>query len=305
MQPGQVAQAKRLFMSAEYLLNPYTPPGRPKLKPSKHDQDRARDFLQQAVDDYPNAPSAGSAQQMLDKLGRSTTQPHATGRLRLTFEDRNPLGKEITKRRPFAEVDATTQPYDLKKESFEVFVPRTYRANVPHGLLVWIDAKSAELPENWKEVLGRHKLIWVSANDTGRSRAVLPRVGLALDAVENLKKLYTLSEDRVYVAGFGDGADVAWKAVEGFPDQFNGAVLMMGGAAGGEWEGDAEKLKKELRLVIMSGEGRGAQRAAFDALVKDGFERVRFIEVQRAGKTVPEGKWLEKGLVALEAKKGG
>ncbi len=81
---------------------------------------------------------------------------------------------------------AQTFEYDLASLSFEVFVPRSYHPDVPHGLFVWMGV--TDVPPAWMDVLARHKLILVAAN-TRKGHPAL--YGPPLDAVHNMKKLYS------------------------------------------------------------------------------------------------------------------
>ena len=74
------------------------------------------------------------------------------------------------------------QDYDLKNETFEVYVPATYTGQEAYGLFVWVNAgDNGGTPERWRDVLDKHRLIWVGANHSGNQRAGWVRLGLALD----------------------------------------------------------------------------------------------------------------------------
>jgi hypothetical protein len=93
----------------------------------------------------------------------------ATGRLRLTFTERSPLSSEESVRaryndyRPeFRDGWVRFFKYDLLSESFDVYVPGTYKPDVPHGLFVWFGV--SKVPDQWFEVLARRKLIYLKPN---------------------------------------------------------------------------------------------------------------------------------------------
>jgi predicted esterase len=255
----------------------------------------------------------------------------ATGRLHLTFTERSPVSsqEDVCRRTQFLEgaildeAQKADLKYDLANESFEVFVPATYKPNVPHGLFVWISAGDAEVPPGWLDVFRKHRLIWISANNTGNSRSGTIRMGLALDAVHNMKKLYNINNDRIYISGFSGGGNAASYLIRGYADVFNGGYFMMGymfyggrknengqwevGISAPKWEGPLDQIKKNTRLMIMDGEGDpgawpGAARADCAAFLLDGFERVSSIEVPKLKHNLPNASWFEKGIVALESK---
>jgi hypothetical protein len=133
----------------------------------------------------------------------------ATGRLRLTFAERSPLSTldgvcraaKLDPRKEFTPENREKWNYDLAQESFEAFIPRGYNPKVPYGLFVFISPGEAHVPRGWIDALGRHKLIWVSANNTGNSRGIPIRMGLALDAAHNMVKRYNLDQSRIYIGG--------------------------------------------------------------------------------------------------------
>jgi hypothetical protein len=113
--------------------------------------------------------------------------------------------------------------------------------------------------------------------------------------------------------------------VRAYPDVFSGGCFLMGGSfyrnrkrEDGTWEptvqpseptawnGPLDRLRKDLKLVIIKAERDATWTAAegradYESLLLDGFERVSFIEVPRLGHTHPNASWLEKGIVALES----
>ncbi len=255
--------------------------------------------------------------------GPPARMPAATGRLHLTFTERSPLSAvEVVLDRtgyvnPSPNVVASFE-YDLAHLSFEVFVPPTYRPEVPHGLFVWMGV--TDVPPVWLNALARHKLILIVAN-TRRGRAALH--GPPLDAVHNMKKRYNIDENRVYASGFSAGGCVATSMVRGFPEVFQGGLFLMGGyfylsyadASGRReptieavyppWRGPLDQIKKEVKLVIMKA-GNDTQwtaaegRCDEEALRLDGFTHVSYFEVPRLGHYPPDAAWFEKGVAALD-----
>jgi dienelactone hydrolase len=252
-----------------------------------------------------------------------TRTPTATGHLHLTFSERSPLSAvEVVLARmgyvyPAPNVIANLE-YDLAQLSFEVFVPPTYRPEVPHGLFVWMGV--TEVPPVWLNALARHKLILLVAN-TRRGRVAL--YGPPLDAVHNMKKRYNIDENRVYASGFSAGGSMAAMMVRGFPEVFRGGLFLMGGyfylsyvGEGGRreptiegshppWKGSLDQIKKEAKLVIMKAANDPQWMAAEgrcdeEALRLDGFTHVSYFEVPRLGHYPPDAAWFEKGVAALD-----
>jgi hypothetical protein len=148
-------------------------------------------------------------------------------------------------------------------------------------------------------------------------------MGLALDAAHNMKKRYNVDPGRVYVGGYSNGGQLAAYVIRGFSQEFSGAYCMLGysfyggwlnekgqveaGLSHWAWHGPLDRIKKDVKLVLMDGGGDpqcrpGAGKAASEAFLLDGFQRVSFLEVPKLGHRPPDSAWFEKGLVALEAK---
>jgi predicted esterase len=253
--------------------------------------------------------------------------PTATGPLHLTFTERSPLSsRDVAPHRldwdplstaaDFADLD-----YDLANESFDVVVPAAYRPDVPHGLLVWTGV--TDFSPDWLPVLARHRLIYVSANNTKDRLAMYT---LPLDAVHNLKKSHNIDDARVYLCGFSRGGALATKLLRAYPDVFRGGLFLLGGyfyyhhtpPAGPReptvlpqltptWKGPLDSIKTSTKIVLMKGQRDPTWTAAegkadHQALTLDGFTRATYLEIPNLAHTHPNPAWFEKGIIALEAK---
>jgi poly(3-hydroxybutyrate) depolymerase len=255
------------------------------------------------------------------------------GRSRLTFTERSPFSslEEVCRAMEidasfFDAPDRAPAKYDLAKESFDVFVPPAYKPDAPHGLLVYLSAAGEEFPREWLDVLRRHKLICVSPVYRGESGSTPCRCGLALDAVHNLKQRYAIDEARVYISGFSAGANIGSQLIRGRPDVFRGGLFLMGGPfyaprerpAGRpnpdgprdplppKWKGEADVVRKQTSVVIVRAESDTLftpqdGRADAEALTREGFGRVTFLNIPRGGHRPPNAAWFEKGIAALSA----
>jgi predicted esterase len=270
----------------------------------------------------PTVSTSMHAEQLRDRA--------STGRLTLTFTQRSALSSPGEARRRFTDessgqgLPADLKDYDLADESFDVFVPPTYKPDVPHGLLVWVGV--TEFDRQWFDVLARHKLIFVSPNDLWRREGPIHtrRVGLPIDAVHNIKQAYNIDSGRVYVCGFSAGAGMASGIAVSYPEVFNGGVFLMGGVfytihkePNGRPEPTvlaqtpaltraSDKMKQDQRLVLVRGQNDTIyppkdDQAQFDALRLDGFERVNYLVVPGIGHNHPPVPWFQKAIVALEA----
>ena len=124
------------------------------------------------------------------------------------------------------------QPIDLSAERFTVYLPARRPAN-GYGLLVYIPAAGdGRLPAGWAPVLERYGVIFVSAAASGNSENVYDRrIPLAVSAAANIKQLYAVDPDHVWVGGTSGGSRVAMRVALAYPDLFHGAMLNAGSDA--------------------------------------------------------------------------
>ena len=107
---------------------------------------------------------------------------------------------------------AAEQPpaYDVTQETFDVLLPKNFKANQPHGLFIWISAgDSPSIPNAWEPILAKHNLMFIGAKKSGNKRNIFDRIRMAIDANHNMRELYKIDGRRVYVSGFSGGSRVA------------------------------------------------------------------------------------------------
>ena len=225
-----------------------------------------------------------------------------------------------------AKKDGGEVDYNLSGETFDVFVPEQYTGDEPYGLIVWINPGRGGAPRGeWLDVLRRHKLIWIGATNTGNDRTKWVRLGLAIDAADHMQKAYKIDPLRVYASGSSGGGRCASLLAIGFPDVFTGGgfpiigtnyfrIVEVGPGKDGRPEyyqryfnRPAAKLftlaSKERRFVLLTGDDDGNRQQTqlyAEAMKKDGFKYVTFLQVPGMGHQAPDAEWFEKGIVALD-----
>ncbi len=143
-----------------------------------------------------------------------------------------------------------------------MWVPRSYRAGTPHGVVVWIDAGEAgAMPNDYGPVLARLGYLWVGARRSGNGRKVPVRINLALDAAHYMAEHYTLDPRRVVVAGLSGGGKSASRAALLYSEVFAGGVFVVG--------------TDYWRPVPMSANGRSEWPSGFPAPGARHFARAR------------------------------
>jgi predicted peptidase len=147
----------------------------------------------------------------------------------------------------------------LAAERFQVIVPATFTTNTSWGLLVWISpSDEPRIPSEWEVELAKQRLLFVGAYKSGNQRDIVERTGLALDAAFNMRQLYKIDTNRVFVAGFSGGGRVASMVGIAYADVFTGTICICGvnfytdvAEGGNHWprsfNPDATMLAKERR----------------------------------------------------------
>ena len=225
-----------------------------------------------------------------------------------------------------AKKDGGEVDYDISKETFDVFVPEDYKADEPYGLIVWINPGKGGAPRReWLDVLRKHKLAWIGATNTGNDRTKWVRLGVAIDAAAHMQKAYKIDPNRVYASGVSGGGRCASLLAIGFPDVFTGGGFPIVGTnyfrivevgpgkdGGKEWyqryfDRPAAKLlamaTKERRFVLLTGDTDDNQQQTklyAEAMKKDGFKYVTYLQVPGMGHHPPDAEWFEKGIVTLD-----
>ena len=212
--------------------------------------------------------------------------------------------------------------YEIEKESFEVYIPADYDGAKPFGLLVWVSASpSGTVYRPWMELLDKHHLIWIGANNAGNSRSAPIRLGLAIDAAHNMRLKYAIDDDRIYVAGGSGGGRCSSMLGVSCPDSFRGGFYMIGcdyfrniptGEPNRYWPRSYLRPSTRLmalaqrrsRHVLLTGEtdpNRPQTKGNYDlGFRKDGFAHVLYLEVPAMGHELPPPDWFEKGLAFLD-----
>lgn len=272
-------------------------------------------------------------------LGAESELPK-TGVYTTTFNQRSPLSKPEAMAEVTRWPDEKIKDYALTDHTFQMVVPKDYDGSESFGMLVFIHPNNTINTDRFygkviRDVLAKHKLIWVSYNNAGND--VLPniRLGLALDAVHNVADQFRIDESRIYVSGLSGGGRMSCMAGIYYPQVFTGAIPIVGTLyfrdvklpedpvlrelikpeppeGVGVWPrgllkpsaSSLRRMKKEQRWVLLAGEtdyNMPQMRAHFEqGFQRDGFELAHYLEVEGMGHTYPDAKSYDKALGLLE-----
>jgi predicted esterase len=251
-----------------------------------------------------------------------TTQPIPRDKLtQIGFTTPSPLSSPQAQNRRYRLQLNQDNKYTLANETFAIYVPND---DQPLGLFVWTSpSKRGTPPKDWLPMLAPHHLIWISADNAGNDRPIAARIGLALDAVYNVKKQLKIDETRVYVSGMSGGGKMASLIGVAYPDVFTGAIPICGPlyfrniALAGDpkkaWPAGFarppldlfDRARKNNRYVLITGEkdmNRDPTKDTYEKGFKvDHFAHVEYVEVPGMGHTIPNVDVIEHAIQSLDA----
>ncbi|WP_395743231.1 alpha/beta hydrolase family protein [Prosthecobacter sp.] len=220
----------------------------------------------------------------------------------------------------------TPPPFSIGMEKFDIIVPKKYKKGDPHGLFIWVSPSDApSLSPEWEAVLAEKKLIFVGAHNSGNKRDVFARMRMAVDANDNMRQLYDIDDQRVYVSGFSGGGRVASMLGVTYAEMFTGTIAFMGvnfytdivtpdktEVFEARYIPHDEILgiaKNDCRYVLVTGEKdfnlKNTSAVFENGFKKEGFKAVEMINVPGQGHQPPKAEWLKKAIEYLDAGKAG
>jgi len=238
----------------------------------------------------------------------------------ITFSESPPHSEalEVKLRLSAAE---TPPAYDVKKEAFDILLPKNYREGAPHGLFIWISASDKpSIPAEWEAVFDEKKLIFIGAHRSGNPRSVFDRMRLAIDANFNVRKIANINPARVIVSGFSGGARVASMLGVCYADIFPATICCMGvnfytdvatpdgkqtfGLGYLPHDDFVKMAKTQCRYVFITGEKDfnlpNTQAVFTNGFQKEGFKAVEMLNIPAQGHSPPKAEWLKKAVEFID-----
>jgi hypothetical protein len=248
------------------------------------------------------------------------TNAVAPGRSEVQFSEAAPYGSTAEIRRRLGYREIPLPEIDITKEKFEIIAPEAYSTNSDWGLLVWVSpSDSARIPADWQAELAKHRVLFISAYNSGNDRHPIERIRLALDAICNMCRRFKIERKRTYIGGFSGGARVASMLGVAYADVFTGTLCIcdvnfyrnVPAAAGQNYAayylpdpGALSLAKKSGRFVLLTGENdinRENTKAVLEKGFKpNGFSRVLYLEVPGMQHAIPGAADLNTALEYLE-----
>lgn len=191
------------------------------------------------------------------------SRPVTPGVLRLTARPWPPLGS------------------DRPAVTYLLQLPPEYHHHRPWPVLIVLHHHLGDTPElmlrRWASLAARHGYllvapVWYSGDPRGY-RYTAAEHGSVLQVVRDLRQRFQVDSDRVFLAGWGEGANMAYDVGLSHPDQFAG-VIPIGGRpakyARSYWR-NAQYLPFYVVDGDVNGEGPGDNRRQFQHWVPKGY----------------------------------
>ena len=247
---------------------------------------------------------------------KAVDQTPQTGKFEMSFTEHSPLATAgAVQERALApgqrrQVPANGYAYDVRKEKWAMYVPKDYDHKSPYGLMCFINSMPPTgLQKDWPPVLSKNRMIFACALDAGNKKDVhLRRIPMAIESVHNLKKIYNIDDDRIYISGSSGGGKAASLAAAAYPDLFDGGLFMVGAFPFDQYnQNRSRKLydhaRRNNRYVLYTATNdfnRSYVKSAANVFRSQGFRYVTYHEAPgKHGKANAE--WFEKGIQAMDA----
>jgi dienelactone hydrolase len=195
--------------------------------------------------------------------------------------------------------------HDSTTTTYHLWVPATYRHAVAHPLVLFISGKA--VPDEtlaWWPICRKYGALFATFYNGGNECHPAKRLRLTLDVLDDIRRRMHVDTDRIYLAGFSDGARTACEVAYAYPE-FIGGVLAISGASSLRSEAwMRDRVKERLSIALMTGELDPARRemeGVRHAVLRHLEMRVRLWTVPRLGHALPPSSVQEEAFVWLES----
>ena len=159
-------------------------------------------------------------------------------------------------------------------------------------------------PVDWGGVFDSRNLIWISADDFGNRTPTAKRILTAIMAVALAGKVANVDPKRIYIAGLSGGGRVASQTITRYPEQFMGAIFIVGADFYMPEEPTRSRVL-ERRFVFITGArdfNRGDMREVFAHYGKAGATHVKLLDLPHFGHEYPTAEDVGTALDFLDAR---
>ena len=186
--------------------------------------------------------------------------------------------------------------FDSKQQTYELFVPPTYRSNKPAPFILFISPSDRAMGyQAWRATCAAQGAIFAGPHGAGNRCSMQQRVRIVLDVLDDVRRHYRIDPDRTYISGFSGGGRVACAIGFSLPEYFGGVIPI---CAGGELREESwlrQRVIDRLSVAHLTGENdfnRSEVERFRNPLLAGVGVRSRVWVVPKLGHAVPPAKWL-------------
>ncbi|MGE3806497.1 MAG: hypothetical protein AB7K24_17660 [Gemmataceae bacterium] len=145
--------------------------------------------------------------------------------------------------------------FDSTKQTYDLFVPESYNASKPAGLILFVSAGNGPAGQkNFEAACNKNNLLFASPYNAGNGVDTKQRVRIVLDVLDDVRKKYNIDPDRTYIAGFSGGGRIACGIAFALPELFGGVI---GVCASGNLRDEPylrHRVMERLNVAFLTGE---------------------------------------------------
>ncbi len=145
--------------------------------------------------------------------------------------------------------------YDSRKLRYQLFVPPAYRATSTWPLVVFVAPGDAPLGWSaWRKPCEQGGILFAAAYGAGNNCPLGQRARSLCDLLDDVRRQYRIDPDRTYLAGYGGGAEMAFRLATALPELFGGVILLGGDGTLPTSEHLRQRLRERLSVALVCGE---------------------------------------------------
>ena len=219
-----------------------------------------------------------------------------TGTLRLGYTTSDVVGAQTA--------TALAEIFPLDEElQWQVYVPESYNAANPPGVLVFIDPNGyGEMPDEWRSVFDRRNLIWIAMRATSRPSEP-KRIWGAILAARAVDKDYAIDLNRLYLGSLDEGALTALNVLL-TANEFWGGIYISGSMHWGNRNiPDLDNLRRKHHVFITGTNDRDKQkiRKDYESYKRDGVTNTKLIFDTDFLPRMPRPEQIDEALAFLDS----
>ena len=207
--------------------------------------------------------------------------------------------------------------YKAGSKTMVVYIPKGYNPkSKEYGIYLHNSPGNKGIipKDDWKKLMDKHKLIYISPNETKNGTPFIRRVALGIDEVTTIKNKCSIDEKRVFSGGTSGGGHVGMLSQMMYPEVYYGAIshaaqsyLPSGNSYGhfyGLSENDCTKgIRKDRPWVVISGNKDSNYQEIIESSKEWKQHKMdyEFIDIPGMGHKSASGPALEKALIRIGA----